>query len=136
LADCALPLPPPKPKRWAVHLCGSRFADVRELGALLQRAGFTLPVADVERTTVQYRELPRLFADLKALGETNVLAGRRKSFLSRRTLERLLSEYAARFRDAEARFAATFDIVFLIGWHVASGNDRFGQGAPRRGAVP
>jgi len=92
------------------------FADVRELGALLQRAGFTLPVADVERTTVQYREMSRLFADLRALGETNVLAGRRTSFLSRRTLQRLISEYAARFQSAEKRFAATFDIVFLTGW--------------------
>jgi len=53
------------------------FADVRDLGGLLQRAGFALPVADVERTIVEYRELTGLFADLKALGETNVLAGGR-----------------------------------------------------------
>jgi len=92
------------------------FADVRELGALLQRAGFTLPVADVERTAVQYREPHRLFTDLRALGETNVLAGRRSSFLSRRTLQRLISEYAARLQNADGRFAATFDIVFLTGW--------------------
>lgn len=92
------------------------FADVRELGALLQRAGFALPVADVERTTVRYRELSRLFIDLRSLGETNALAGRRKSFLPRRALERLVEEYASRFKVAESHFTATFEIVFLTGW--------------------
>src|SRR5579864_860809 len=52
------------------------FADVRDLGGLLQRAGFALPVVDLERTTVRYREPMRLLADLRALGETNVLAQR------------------------------------------------------------
>ena len=60
------------------------FADVRDLGGLLQRAGFTLPVADVERTVVRYRDLSRLFGDLRALGETNVLASRRTQGLSAR----------------------------------------------------
>jgi SAM-dependent methyltransferase len=92
------------------------FADVRELGGLLQRAGFALPVADLERTTVRYRDLSRLFADLRALGETNVLTGRRKSFLSRRVLTRLLSEYRERFSDAEGRYTATFEIAYLTGW--------------------
>jgi len=92
------------------------FADVRELGGLLQRAGFALPVADVERTTVRYRDLPRLFADLRALGETNVLSGRRASFLSRRTLARLAAEYRERFSDGEGRYLATFEIAYLTGW--------------------
>jgi NADH dehydrogenase [ubiquinone] 1 alpha subcomplex assembly factor 5 len=92
------------------------FADVRELGHLLQRAGFALPVADVERTTVRYRQLPKLFADLRGLGETNVLTGRRTSFLSRRTMERLIAEYGSRFPDDEGRFPATFEISFLTGW--------------------
>jgi SAM-dependent methyltransferase len=92
------------------------FADVRDLGGLLQRAGFALPVADVERLIVRYRDLMRLFADLRALGETNVLLGRRASFMPRRMLEALAKEYAARFTDEEGRFAATFDIVFLTGW--------------------
>ena len=94
----------------------SPFGDVRELGGLLQRAGFALPVADVERTMVRYRDIARLFADLRALGETNVLVGRRSGFLSRRMLQAVTAEYASRFADAEGRVAATFDIVFLTGW--------------------
>jgi SAM-dependent methyltransferase len=92
------------------------FADVRDLGSLLQRAGFALPVADVERTVARYRELPRLFEDLRALGETNALADRRREALSKRTLATLAREYQARFADADGRFPATFDIVFLTGW--------------------
>ena len=92
------------------------FADVRDLGSLLQRAGFALPVADVERTTVRYRELSRLFADLRALGETNVLANRRSEALSKRTLAAVVRDYQARFGDAEGRLPATFEIVFLTGW--------------------
>jgi SAM-dependent methyltransferase len=92
------------------------FADVRDLGGLLQRAGFALPVADVERLTVHYRELSRLFADLRGLGETNTLIGRSKQFISRRLLRALTAEYASRFANDERRFAATFEIVFLTGW--------------------
>ena len=92
------------------------FADVRDIGGLLQRAGFALPVADVERTTVEYRELTRLFDDLRALGETNVLANRRKASLSRRIVQGLVREYAARFESESGTFPATFDIVYLAGW--------------------
>jgi SAM-dependent methyltransferase len=92
------------------------FADVRDLGGLLSRAGFALPVADVERTVVRYRDLSRLFADLRALGETNVLMGRSTKFLSSRILDAVRREYDARFSDSEERFTATFDIVFLTGW--------------------
>ena len=92
------------------------FGDCRDLGGLLSRAGFALPVADVERTIVRYRESARLFADLRALGETNVLTGRSAKFLPPRILEAVTREYAARFTDAEGRFTATFDIVFLTGW--------------------
>jgi SAM-dependent methyltransferase len=92
------------------------FADIRDLGGLLQRAGFALPVADIERTTVRYREPMRLMADLRALGETNVLTQRRTNFLSRRLLAGVISEYAQRFSDEQGRIPATFDIVYLIGW--------------------
>ncbi len=92
------------------------FADVRELGGLLQRAGFALPVADVERTIVHYRELDTLFTDLRALGETNALAGRRTSMLSRKLLAALAVDYAKRFADADGRLRATFDIIYLTGW--------------------
>ena len=92
------------------------FADVRDLGSLLQRAGFALPVADVERLTVHYRELSRLFADLRFLGETNTLVGRRNGFISRSFLQFLTAEYATRFADDEGKFVATFEIAFLTGW--------------------
>jgi SAM-dependent methyltransferase len=92
------------------------FVDVRDAGGLLQRAGFALPVADVERTIVRYRDLTRLFADLRAHGETNVLAGRRTSFLPYKILDALAKEYDTRFSDFDGRFAATFEIVFLTGW--------------------
>ena len=92
------------------------FADVRDLGGLLQRAGFALPVADVERTVVRYRQLSTLFADLRALGETNVLTGRSTRFLSRRTLAALTREYETRFADSDGRLRATFDIIYLTGW--------------------
>ena len=87
------------------------FADVRDLGALLQRAGFANPVADVERTIVRYRELRSLYADLRALGETNVLAGRRANMLSRKLLAAVSNEYMSRFADADDKLRATFDAV-------------------------
>jgi len=90
-------------------------ADVRELGALLQRAGFALPVADVERTTVRYRQFTTLANDLRAMGETNALAGRHKH-LPRATLAAALAHYGAKHADADGRLLATFDIVYLTGW--------------------
>jgi SAM-dependent methyltransferase len=92
------------------------FADVRDLGGLLQRAGFALPVADLERTVVRYREPSRLFADLRALGETNVLAARRQQALSKRMLATVVKEYRSRLGDSQGRVPATFEIVFLTGW--------------------
>lgn len=91
------------------------FADVRELGALLQRAGFALPVADVERTTVLYRDFNTLVNDLRLLGETNALAQRRRT-LTRATLRATLAHYAAKYAEADGRLRATFDIVYLTGW--------------------
>lgn len=90
-------------------------ADVRELGALLQRAGFALPVADVERTTVRYRDFFTLAEDLRLMGETNVLAGRR-GYLTRATLAATLAHYAENHADEDGRLRATFDIVYLTGW--------------------
>lgn len=92
------------------------FGDVRDLGGLLQRAGFTLPVADMERTIVRYRDLDTLFADLRALGETNILAERSKRFLARGVFRAMRSEYEQRFRDPDGRFRATFDVGYLTGW--------------------
>ena len=92
------------------------FADVRDLGGLLQRAGFALPVADVERTTVRYREFSSLVRDLRALGETNALTERSLKPLSRETLAATLVHYAAHHSDPDGRLRATFEIVYLTGW--------------------
>lgn len=92
------------------------FADVRDLGGLLQRAGFALPVADIDRTTIRYRDPMRLLFDLRALGETNILVQRRPNFTSRGLLHAVLAEYLQQFGDDQRRVPATFDIVYLIGW--------------------
>lgn len=90
------------------------FADVRDLGALLQRAGFASPVADVERTIVRYRDFSRLVKDLRALGETSALAGRSRRFLRRDLLAAALENYRAQFAE-NGRLTATFDTVYLTG---------------------
>lgn len=92
------------------------FADVRDLGALLQRAGFALPVADVERTVARYASFATLVADLRNLGETNVLAERSKAPLSRAVLNATVARYADKHADKDGKLRATFDIVFLTGW--------------------
>lgn len=92
------------------------FADVRNLGGLLQRAGFALPVADIDRTTVRYRDPLRLLFDLRLLSETNVLIQRRPNFTSRKLMRAAVAEYIQHFGDDQNRVPATFDIVYLIGW--------------------
>jgi SAM-dependent methyltransferase len=92
------------------------FADVRDMGSLLQRAGFSLPVTDSEEVNVSYRQPIRLLQDLRAMAETNVLVERRKTFLGRRTLFRALELYTQRHAQADGTFRATFEIVYLTGW--------------------
>jgi SAM-dependent methyltransferase len=92
------------------------FADVRDLGSLLQRAGFALPVTDVEAITVRYRDPFGLLRDLRALGLTNALHHRRKRPLRRATLIRAVEAYAERFSDPDGRVRATFEMVWLSGW--------------------
>jgi SAM-dependent methyltransferase len=92
------------------------FADLRDLGALLQRAGFALPVADVDRVVVRYADAFALMQDLRRMGATNVLADRRRTPLRRATLLRMAQIYAERFADSDGRIRATFDIVWLSGW--------------------
>jgi hypothetical protein len=92
------------------------FADLRQLGGLLQRAGFALPVTDVERLTVRYGTAFDLMHDLRRLGATNTLVARRRVPLRRRTLMQMADIYARRFADADGRIRATFDIVWLSGW--------------------
>lgn len=92
------------------------FADLRDLGALLQRAGFALPVADVDRIVVRYDNAFALIQDLRRMAATNVLVERRKSFSRRSMLLRMAQVYAERFADADGRIRATFDVVWLSGW--------------------
>jgi SAM-dependent methyltransferase len=92
------------------------FADLRDLGALLQRAGFALPVTDIDRVTVRYASPLALMHDLRRMGATNVLTERRRKPLRRATLQRLFEIYAERFADPDGRIRATFEIVWLSGW--------------------
>jgi SAM-dependent methyltransferase len=92
------------------------FADLRDLGALLQRAGFALPVTDAERVTVRYQSVRALMHDLRRMGAGNALAERRRTPLRRATLVRMAEIYAERFSDSDGRVRATFDIVWLSGW--------------------
>jgi SAM-dependent methyltransferase len=91
------------------------FADVRDAGALLQRAGFAQPIADADVLSVRYEHPLKLMADLRGMGETNILAERRRQFLKRRTLRRACDIYAAKFADGEGRVAATFELLYLTG---------------------
>lgn len=95
--------------------------EIRELGALLQRAGFAMPVADAERFGVSYATPLHLMRELRAMGETNILAGRRRTGLRRATLARACEIYAQAFPAAGGRVAATFEVVFLTGWAPADG---------------
>ena len=92
------------------------FIDVREAGALLQRAGFALPVTDVEKLTVRYGSPIALMHDLRRMGATNALVERRRRPLRRATLARMAEIYRERFADADGRVRATFEIVWLSGW--------------------
>jgi SAM-dependent methyltransferase len=92
------------------------FADVRDMGALLQRAGLALPVADVDRITVRYGSPIALMHDLRRMGATNPLAERNRRPLKRRTLRRMLEVYAERFADRDGRVRATFEVIWLSGW--------------------
>ena len=92
------------------------FADLRELGALLQRAGFALPVTDVDRLTARYDSVFGLMRDLRRMGATNALHARRRTPLKRATLMRMAEIYAERFADSDGRVHATFEIIWLSGW--------------------
>jgi SAM-dependent methyltransferase len=92
------------------------FADLRDVGALLQRAGFALPVTDVDRVVVRYDSAFALMQDLRRMGATNVLVERRRTPTRRATLLRMAQIYAERFSDADGRIRATFDVIWLSGW--------------------
>jgi SAM-dependent methyltransferase len=92
------------------------FADLRDIGSLLQRAGFALPVTDVDRVVVRYDDAFALMQDLRRMGATNILRERRRSPTRRATMLRMVQIYGERFADADGRIRATFDIIWLSGW--------------------
>jgi SAM-dependent methyltransferase len=92
------------------------FADVRELGGLLQRAGFALPVADSDSVRVTYSSPLALMQELKAMGASNMLTERSRIPVSRRLLFRASEIYQERFGLPDGRVPATFEIVTLTGW--------------------
>jgi SAM-dependent methyltransferase len=94
----------------------SPFADLRDVGGLLQRAGFALPVTDLDRVVVRYDNAFALMQDLRRMGATNVLVERRKLPTRRATMLRMAQIYGERFADADGRIRATFDIIWLLGW--------------------
>jgi SAM-dependent methyltransferase len=94
----------------------SPFADPSDAAGLLQRAGFALPVADVDRVRVRYDHPLKLMADLRRMGETSVLAERHPRPLTRKVLARAFEIYQRDFAGPDGRIAATFEILTLTGW--------------------
>jgi SAM-dependent methyltransferase len=92
------------------------FADLRDIGALLQRAGLALPVTDVDRIVVRYDSAFDLMHDLRRMGATNVLMERRRLPTRRATMLRMAEVYGKRFADPDGRIRATFDVIWLSGW--------------------
>jgi len=94
----------------------SPFAEIRDAGGLLQRAGLALPVADADTITVTYENPLRLLADLRGMGEQNAVRERRKRFTRRATLLRAMELYIERFAGPDGRVPATFEVIYLTGW--------------------
>jgi NADH dehydrogenase [ubiquinone] 1 alpha subcomplex assembly factor 5 len=94
----------------------SPFADARDLAGLLQRAGFALPVVDSDRIEATYPDALSLMQDLRAMGEANAVAARRRNFMRRATLLRAAAIYQTRFAGADGRISASFEIATLTAW--------------------
>lgn len=92
------------------------FADKPQMGALLQRAGFSLPVVDSEIVTVTYGSIFNLMHDLRWMGEGNAIQNRKKTFTPRRLFLRAAELYAQKFAEPDGRIFASFEIIFLLGW--------------------
>ncbi|MGH7046705.1 MAG: methyltransferase domain-containing protein, partial [Stellaceae bacterium] len=96
-------------------------ADLADAAALLQRAGFAMPVADADQIAVTYPHALALMRELRAMGETNALSARPRTALRRATLTRATQLYAERFGRADGRVTASFEVLFLTGWAPAAG---------------
>jgi NADH dehydrogenase [ubiquinone] 1 alpha subcomplex assembly factor 5 len=94
----------------------SPFADIRDLGHLLQRAGFALPVVDSDTITVTYADALALMRDLRAMGQSNAVRERRRSFTRRATLLGAARLYANLFAGPDGRIPASFEIITLTAW--------------------
>jgi len=96
------------------------FADKPQMGSLMQRAGFALPVIDSEIITVTYDNMFKLMHDLRAMGETNSLAEKSKSFNNRKLMMKAAELYAHNYAETDEngapKIVATFEIIFLLGW--------------------
>jgi SAM-dependent methyltransferase len=92
------------------------FADLRDLGGLLQRAGLALPVTDCDAFTVRYRDMFGLMRDLRAMGATNALVAGARRPLRRDVALRAAGLYAEKFSDPDGRIRATFEIIWASGW--------------------
>ncbi|OPB34860.1 methyltransferase domain-containing protein [Bartonella taylorii] len=92
------------------------FADIRDVGTLLQRVGFALPVADIEDITIRYNTMFDLMHDLKAMGMQNALINRSRRPVSKRFFLRAAEIYAQRFSDSDGRIRACFSFIWLSGW--------------------
>jgi len=92
------------------------FATKQDMGALMQRAGFALPVIDSEIVSVTYDNIFKLITDLRGMGQTNILAERNKSYVGRDFFMRVAEYYQEHFADADGRIVATFEILFIHGW--------------------
>lgn len=93
-----------------------QMAEIRDLGGLLQRAGFAQPVADLVPQSVTYQTLPHLMSDLRAMGETNAMSARLRNPSPRKLFDAAASHYAQNFPAADDRINATFEMIFLTGW--------------------
>jgi SAM-dependent methyltransferase len=94
----------------------SPFAELRDMGALLQRAGFALPVVDRDRITLRYPGALELMAALRAMGESNAVAARRRTFSRRATLLRAAEIYQQRCGGGRDGLPASFEVIYLTAW--------------------
>ncbi len=99
----------------------SPFASLTDTGQLLRRAGFALPVVDIETITVTYANIFRLMADLRGMGETNALHARSQTPLRRSVLLQAARRYSERYAEPSGRLCATFQILHLAGWAALPG---------------
>jgi hypothetical protein len=92
------------------------FADIRDLGSLLQRAGFAMPAVDVDMTTIRYKDALALMREIKALGLQHALNQRSRRPVTASLLARAAAFYDAHYADADGRVRATVETAWLIGW--------------------